>query len=70
MGDDEMPCHTSDITLARRLRLHLDVLENTHNLDVGLGAPLDFSRSEPHASHKFCGTALDETRKFQTIELE
>jgi branched-chain amino acid transport system substrate-binding protein len=48
----------------------IDVLENTHNLDLGLGVPLGFSRGEHQASHKIWGTALDETGKYQPIELE
>jgi branched-chain amino acid transport system substrate-binding protein len=48
----------------------IDILENTHNLDLGLGVPLGFSRGEHQASHKIWGTALDETGKYQPIELE
>jgi ABC-type branched-subunit amino acid transport system substrate-binding protein len=48
----------------------VDILENTRNLDLGLGAPLTFSRGEHQASHKVWGTALDETGKYQPIELE
>jgi ABC-type branched-subunit amino acid transport system substrate-binding protein len=48
----------------------IDVLENTRNLDLGLGAQLSFGRAEHQASHKIWGTALDETGKYQAIELE
>jgi branched-chain amino acid transport system substrate-binding protein len=48
----------------------VDILENTRNLDLGLGAPLGFSRGEHQASHKVWGTALDETGKYQPIEPE
>jgi branched-chain amino acid transport system substrate-binding protein len=48
----------------------IDILENTRNLDLGLGVPLGFSRGEHQASHKIWGTALDETGKYQPIELE
>jgi len=48
----------------------VDILENTHNLDLGLGAPLGFGRGEHQASHKVWGTALDETGKYQAIDLE
>ena len=48
----------------------IDALEDLHNLDLGLGAPLGFGRSEHQASHKIWGTALDESGKFQPIELE
>ena len=48
----------------------VDILENTRNLDLGLGAPLGFGRGEHQASHKVWGTALDETGKYQAIDLE
>jgi ABC-type branched-subunit amino acid transport system substrate-binding protein len=48
----------------------VDTLENTRNIDMGLGATLGFSPSEHQASHKVWGTALDETGKYQPIELE
>jgi branched-chain amino acid transport system substrate-binding protein len=48
----------------------VDILENTRNFDMGLGAALGFSPSEHQASHKVWGTALDETGKYQPIELE
>jgi branched-chain amino acid transport system substrate-binding protein len=48
----------------------VDVLENTRNLDLGLGASLNFSRSDHQASHKLWGTQMDRTGKFQPIELE
>jgi branched-chain amino acid transport system substrate-binding protein len=48
----------------------IDVLENTRNFDLGLGASLSFGRAEHQASHKIWGTALDEAGKYQPIELE
>jgi branched-chain amino acid transport system substrate-binding protein len=48
----------------------VDSLEELHNLDLGLGASLNFGRGEHQASHKIWGTALDETGHFQPIELE
>jgi branched-chain amino acid transport system substrate-binding protein len=48
----------------------VEVLENTHNLDLGLGAPLGFSRGDHQALHKVWGTQLDNSGKFQAIELE
>jgi branched-chain amino acid transport system substrate-binding protein len=48
----------------------IDVLENMRDLDLGLGAQLGFGRAEHQASHKIWGTALDETGKYQPIELE
>ncbi|MBV9562137.1 MAG: ABC transporter substrate-binding protein, partial [Bradyrhizobium sp.] len=48
----------------------VDVLENTRNLDLGLGTMINFSRGEHQAVHKVWGTELDETGKYQPIELE
>jgi ABC-type branched-subunit amino acid transport system substrate-binding protein len=48
----------------------IDVLENTRNFDLGLGANLGFGRAEHQASHKIWGTALDDNGKYQPIELE
>jgi ABC-type branched-subunit amino acid transport system substrate-binding protein len=48
----------------------IDILENTRNLDLGLGTPLGFGRGEHQASHKIWGTALDATGTYQAIELE
>ena len=48
----------------------IDILENTRNLDLGLGTSLSFGRAEHQASHKVWGTALDENGRYQPIELE
>jgi branched-chain amino acid transport system substrate-binding protein len=48
----------------------IDVLENTRNLDLGLGTPLNFGRAEHQASHKIWGTAIDQSGKYQSLELE
>jgi ABC-type branched-subunit amino acid transport system substrate-binding protein len=48
----------------------IDNLESMGNLDMGLGTSLSFGRGEHQASHKIWGTALDETGKYQPIELE
>ena len=48
----------------------IDMLETTRNLDLGLGTSLGFGRSEHQASHKIWGTALDESARYQPIELE
>jgi branched-chain amino acid transport system substrate-binding protein len=48
----------------------VDALESTRNLDLGLGVPLNFGRSDHTASHKIWGTALDETGRFQPVDLE
>jgi ABC-type branched-subunit amino acid transport system substrate-binding protein len=48
----------------------VDTLESTRNLDLGLGVSLNFGRSEHTASKKIWGTALDESGRFQAVELE
>ena len=48
----------------------VDTLENTRNLDLGLGVALNFGRSEHTASKKIWGTALDEAGRFQAVDLE
>jgi branched-chain amino acid transport system substrate-binding protein len=48
----------------------IDVLENTRNLDLGLGSPLSFGRAEHQASHKIWGTAIDDSGHYQVLELE
>ena len=48
----------------------IDTLETMRNLDLGLGTQLSFGRSEHQASHKIWGTALDESGRYQPLELE
>jgi branched-chain amino acid transport system substrate-binding protein len=48
----------------------IDNLEAMRNFDLGLGTPLNFGRAEHQASHKIWGTAIDETGKFETLELD
>jgi branched-chain amino acid transport system substrate-binding protein len=48
----------------------IDTLETMRNLDLGLGTSLGFGRSEHQASHKIWGTALDESGRFQPLDLE
>jgi branched-chain amino acid transport system substrate-binding protein len=48
----------------------VDALENTRNLDLGLGAPLNYSRAEHQASHKVWGTVIDENGRYRSLELE
>ena len=48
----------------------VDALEATRNLDLGLGVQLSFARSDHQASHKIWGTALDESGRFQPVDLE
>jgi branched-chain amino acid transport system substrate-binding protein len=48
----------------------VEALESTRNLDMGLGAPLNFSRSDHQASHRLWGTQLDKSGTYQSIDLE
>jgi branched-chain amino acid transport system substrate-binding protein len=48
----------------------VDAFENMHNLDLGLGAPLNYGRAEHQASHKVWGTVIDENGRYQSLELE
>jgi branched-chain amino acid transport system substrate-binding protein len=48
----------------------IDNLEAMRNIDLGLGTSLGFGRSEHQASHKIWGTALDDTGKFTSLDLE
>jgi branched-chain amino acid transport system substrate-binding protein len=48
----------------------LSTLENLRDLDIGLGTPVTFSRSDHQGVHKVWGTQLDETGHYQTIDLQ
>ncbi len=48
----------------------IDNLETMRNLDLGLGTTLNYGRAEHQASHKIWGTAIDDTGRYQPIELE
>ena len=45
-------------------------LENLRDLDVGLGTPVSFGRSEHQGVHKVWGTQLDGTGHYQPIDLQ
>ena len=45
-------------------------LENLQDLDIGLGTPVTFSRSEHQGVHKVWGTQIDETGRYQAIDLQ
>jgi ABC-type branched-subunit amino acid transport system substrate-binding protein len=45
-------------------------LENLRDLDVGLGTPVSFGRSEHQGVHKVWGTQLDATGHYQAIDLQ
>jgi branched-chain amino acid transport system substrate-binding protein len=48
----------------------VDALESLRNFDIGLGVPVNFSRTEHQALHKVWGTQLDANGKYQPLELE
>jgi branched-chain amino acid transport system substrate-binding protein len=48
----------------------IDNLEAMRNIDLGLGATLNFGRGEHQALHKIWGTQIDENGKYVPIELE
>ena len=45
-------------------------LENLRDLDIGLGTPVTFSRSDHQAVHRVWRTQLDETGHYQPIDLQ
>jgi ABC-type branched-subunit amino acid transport system substrate-binding protein len=45
-------------------------LENFRDLDIGLGTPVTFSRSEHQGVHKVWGTQLDADGRYQPIDLQ
>jgi len=42
----------------------------TRDLDIGLGTPVIFSRSDHQGVHKAWGTQLDEAGHYQPIDLQ
>jgi ABC-type branched-subunit amino acid transport system substrate-binding protein len=64
------------IAALQRSGLQLDTeklvstLENLRDLDIGLGTPITFSRSDHQGVHKVWGTQLDETGHYQPIDLQ
>jgi len=48
----------------------IGTLENLHDLDIGLGMPVTFSRSDHQGMHKVWGTQLDETGHYQPLDLQ
>ncbi len=64
------------ITALRRNGADLDTeklvttLENLRDLDIGLGTPVSFGRSEHQGVHKVWGTQIDENGRYQPIDLQ
>ncbi len=48
----------------------IETLENMRDLDLGLGAPISFGKSEHQGSHKIWGTQLKENGKYEDVELQ
>jgi branched-chain amino acid transport system substrate-binding protein len=48
----------------------VDTLENLRDLDIGLGTPVSFSRSEHQGVHKVWGTQLDENGRYQPFDMQ
>jgi branched-chain amino acid transport system substrate-binding protein len=48
----------------------VETLENLRNLDIGLGTPVSFSRSEHQGVHKVWGTQLDENGRYQPFDMQ
>jgi ABC-type branched-subunit amino acid transport system substrate-binding protein len=48
----------------------VSTLENLRGLDIGLGTPVTFSRSDHQGVHKVWATQLDETGHYQPVDLQ
>ena len=48
----------------------VDALEGLRNLDLGLGTPVNYDRTEHQAVHKVWGTQLDGSGHYQAIDLQ
>jgi len=48
----------------------VETFENLRGLDLGLGTPVSFGRSEHQAVHRVWGSQLDDTGHYQSIDLQ
>ncbi len=48
----------------------IDALENMRSLELGLGTPISYSRSEHQGSHRVWGTQLNEAGKYEPLNLQ
>jgi ABC-type branched-subunit amino acid transport system substrate-binding protein len=48
----------------------VDALEAMRDLDLGLGTPVNYGRTEHQAVHKVWGTVLDGSGHYQPIDLQ
>ena len=64
------------ITALRRNGADLDTeklvttLENLRDLDIGLGTPVSYGRSEHQGVHKVWGTQIDDNGRYQPLDLQ
>jgi ABC-type branched-subunit amino acid transport system substrate-binding protein len=48
----------------------VETLENLRQVDIGVGTPLSFGRTDHQGSHKVWGTQLDQAGHYQAIDLQ
>jgi ABC-type branched-subunit amino acid transport system substrate-binding protein len=48
----------------------VEVLEGMRGVDLGVGTPLSFGRAEHQGSHKVWGTQLDQSGRYQPLDLD
>ena len=48
----------------------VDSFESIRDLDLGLGTPINFGKSEHQGSHKVWGTQLNEAGSYEPVELQ
>ena len=48
----------------------VEALENLHDLDLGLGMPISFGRSEHQALHKVWGTQLNASGRYEPFDMQ
>ncbi len=48
----------------------VEAFEAMNSFDLGLGVPISFGRSEHQGLHKVWGTQLDESGKYEPIDLQ
>jgi branched-chain amino acid transport system substrate-binding protein len=48
----------------------VDTFENLRQVDIGVGTPLSFGRTDHQGSHKVWGTQLDQNGHYQPIDLQ
>jgi ABC-type branched-subunit amino acid transport system substrate-binding protein len=48
----------------------VEALENMHDLDLGLGMPISFGRSEHQALHKVWGTQLNASGRYEPFDMQ